>query len=127
MWATASDVVVYTAPVASGSTFKPLPTTVVDGSHVSATTSHFCIFAPAVAAPSGDAAADDAETLDAAPSDASVDAGPEGDASAADASDASVADASDASVDGDATVDAAVDAEDGSLATDVGAQDASGD
>lgn len=52
----ASDVTVFTAPLGS-TTFTSLPTTPVDATHVSAPTTHFSVFVPAVA--DGDAAVPD--------------------------------------------------------------------
>ncbi|HUB05894.1 MAG TPA: hypothetical protein VMB50_02780 [Myxococcales bacterium] len=50
--ASASSVVIMTAPLGS-STYTPLPTTVVDSSHVSAQTTHFSVFVPTVPTSSG--------------------------------------------------------------------------
>lgn len=86
----ASDIVVYTAP-AGTQAFQALPTSVLDGSHVLTTTTHFCVLVAAV--PEGVGAMDggaDAEMADseaAATADAGDDVGGDAGADADEGSD----------------------------------------
>jgi hypothetical protein len=91
----ASDVAIYTAPAGS-SNYQALPTTLVDGSHVQATTTHFSIFVAAVVTPLFDLGVNEGADASVHEADAAV-GGP--DASVGGGSDASVG-GSDASAGG---------------------------
>jgi hypothetical protein len=109
---TANDVVILTSPATGTPSYSPLTTTVVDSTHVSAQTTHFSIGCAAVQRRSvGSDAGTDASAGDAPEGDGSEDGGPVDATTDAPGADSS----SDAVENGDAIVDAAVDA-DASLA-----------